>query len=329
MAEDPNTLAAALLEEVGWVRELAAQLVGPGAADDVAQDAWMAATRSKPTTGEPLRPWLGVVVRKLAHTRKRSEARRRGHESAAAPPAVDLATPEALLARAELLRLVSELVTSLDEPHRATILLRYYEGLTSLQIAERLGVPDGTVRWRLKQALEELRRLLDRRVQGGRRAWMVALGATSAPTKAAIAAKLGSTAALKILGALSLAALGSVIAMRAAHHSRRPLAMAVESQPAASGAASPRSGAPSLEDAQRAYVQGRYDEAIQLAGRAKASEPARAWRVIGASSCFKGDAAEAGAAWTHLDATGRKFIEYVCGRNHVVVPKDAEGRKVL
>jgi hypothetical protein len=76
-------------------------------------------------------------------------------------------------------------------------------------------------------------------------------------------------------------------------------------------------------------MDGRYDDAIQLAEQAKLKEPSKAWRVIGASSCFKGDGAGAGAAWSHLDSTGRKFVEYVCARNHVAVPKEVDGRKVL
>jgi len=42
--------------------------------------------------------------------------------------------------------LVADEVVRLDEPYRSTIVLRYFEELTSPEIARRLDVPEGTVR---------------------------------------------------------------------------------------------------------------------------------------------------------------------------------------
>ncbi|HEX8954194.1 MAG TPA: hypothetical protein VF945_20200, partial [Polyangia bacterium] len=78
-----------------------------------------------------------------------------------------------------------------------------------------------------------------------------------------------------------------------------------------------------LQRAQDAYVHGEYDEAIALAKRAKAQDSQKAWRIIGASSCFKKDAAAAAAAWNELDGRGKKFVEYVCKRNDVTLPNGA------
>ena len=54
---------------------------------------------------------------------------------------------------------------------REVVLLRYYEGLNASQISERLGIPAGTVRWRLSRGLDVLRadehdRPVPRRVAG-------------------------------------------------------------------------------------------------------------------------------------------------------------------
>jgi hypothetical protein len=76
-----------------------------------------------------------------------------------------------------------------------------------------------------------------------------------------------------------------------------------------------------LEQAQKAYVAGRYAEAITLAREGRAAQPSRAWRIIGASSCFLKDAAGAGAAWRELDEQSRKFVEYVCANNRVTIDK--------
>ena len=48
-------------------------------------------------------------------------------------------------------------VLELDEPFRSTLLLRYVEGRSAADIARRQGVPAGTVRWRLKAALDDVR----------------------------------------------------------------------------------------------------------------------------------------------------------------------------
>jgi hypothetical protein len=84
-------------------------------------------------------------------------------------------SPEVLLERAEAHRILAELVVALPEPYRTTVLLRYHEGLTGAQIAAAQGIPAGSVRWRLKHALDRLRDGLDSRYRGDRRAWCLAL----------------------------------------------------------------------------------------------------------------------------------------------------------
>ena len=61
-----------LLGEAGWLRRLAASLVGDGAqADDLVQETWMAALRRPPRAdGEP-RPWLARVASNLARNARR------------------------------------------------------------------------------------------------------------------------------------------------------------------------------------------------------------------------------------------------------------------
>lgn len=61
---DPRRMAD-LLQETEWVRSLARRLVGDAArADDIAQDAFVAALRAGPAGDHGLRPWLTVVVKK-------------------------------------------------------------------------------------------------------------------------------------------------------------------------------------------------------------------------------------------------------------------------
>jgi len=59
-------------------------------------------------------------------------------------------------------RRLMEALLALEEPFRTTLLLRYHEGLAATEIARRQGVPEGTVRWRTKRGLAELRARLER-----------------------------------------------------------------------------------------------------------------------------------------------------------------------
>src|SRR5262249_54425799 len=99
------------------------------------------------------------ILKNLARMRWRGQTRRAAREEAAAAE-VSPASPEALLAGLEEQRRLAELIVALDEEQRHAILMCYGEGLRSSEAGKRLGVPAGTVRWRVKLAIEELRRRL-------------------------------------------------------------------------------------------------------------------------------------------------------------------------
>jgi RNA polymerase sigma factor (sigma-70 family) len=172
-----------LLRHSAWMRDLARVLVGDRASgDDLVQDAFVASLRHPPE-GEP-RPWFRRVMQNLNRMRARGEIRRLAREAGVASEAT-APSPEQLLERAETERLLAALVCELAEPYRATLVLRYYEGHSAAEIAEMQGVPAGTVRWRLKQAVDELRRRLDEKHNGDRRAWSLALLPIAGPLRAA------------------------------------------------------------------------------------------------------------------------------------------------
>lgn len=163
-----------LMVEMGWVRRLARALLDDAAAaEDIVQETWLVAASQKPDEQRPLRPWLARVVRNLARTRRRSESRRNERESAYEGQGV--ATPEELIERVELQRVVAGEVLALAEPYRSTLLLHFFEGLTSAEIARRLEIPDGTVRRRLKTALDQLRVRLDARDDRPKHGWLAGL----------------------------------------------------------------------------------------------------------------------------------------------------------
>ena len=199
----PNSFhPEALLEHAGWMRGLARSLVrDEGTADDLVQEAWLAALRRPPRDRGALRPWLARTLRNAARIRYRGGAARATREAAAAQEEALIGADE----RAECIegqRILADLVSQLDEPYRGTVWQRYYKGLEPAEIARREGVPASSVRRRLSVALGRLREGLDRRYGGERVAWCHAL----APLAGAPAAKLkvGAAAASLILGALTM-----------------------------------------------------------------------------------------------------------------------------
>lgn len=172
---DHATSIEELLAHAGWLRSLALCLAGDAStADDAVQDAWLAAMRNAPETRESERPWLTTVLRNALRMRVRTEQRRDAREQAAALSHQDVPTPETLLAKAQMQRLLAELVLRLDEPYRSTVLLHFGEGLSLADIARSQGIAASTARGRLSIALGQLRRWLDKEA-GGRRQWSVAL----------------------------------------------------------------------------------------------------------------------------------------------------------
>jgi len=170
----PNEFDPAdLLAHDHRLRALARALVLDGAsADDLAQETWLAALRR----GADMRSasaWLGTVARRMAGRMQRGEARRARREEHGARPEGEPSTLE-ILAREEARARVVASLSTLDEPQRTTLVLRFIEGLTPKAVARRMGVPVETVRTRTRRALEELRARLDGEY-GERGRWLAAL----------------------------------------------------------------------------------------------------------------------------------------------------------
>ncbi|MEM7311024.1 MAG: sigma-70 family RNA polymerase sigma factor [Planctomycetota bacterium] len=162
--------AEELLRHQAALRALARTLVADEArADDVVQDAWLAALRRPPAERGNLGGWLAAVARNAARQMGRAEDRRRRREILAALPERLPATAE-VAERAAVHRELVGAVLALNEPYRSTLLLRYFEGLPPRVIAERLREKVATVQARLLRGRQRLREELDRRY-GDRASW--------------------------------------------------------------------------------------------------------------------------------------------------------------
>ncbi|MFT3700677.1 MAG: sigma-70 family RNA polymerase sigma factor [Kofleriaceae bacterium] len=151
----------ALLAEADWLTRLARSLVGSDDADDIVQETYAAALRTPPDPDRPARPWLRRVMVNVVRMRHRGRVRRDAREQAS-ETREPVRTPEQLLERARVERTLADLVIELPEPLRSTVLLRYREGLGAERIAEQQGVSVATVRRRLTDALERLRKGMDK-----------------------------------------------------------------------------------------------------------------------------------------------------------------------
>lgn len=177
-----------LLADAAWLKRLALTLAGDADdADDLVQDSWIAAWQRQPDASRSLRPWLAKVARDIAGMRRRSARRRVARESAARE-GQDPAPPDVLLAQVRLHRQLADLVLALDEPYRSTIIAKFVEGRTAATIARLAGIPESTVRARVREGLARLRAQLDR-ANGERKAWAPAVlafgqGASSMTTGA-------------------------------------------------------------------------------------------------------------------------------------------------
>ncbi len=157
-----------LAAQSAWLRRVAARLLCDGsAAEDVAQDVWLAAAQGGARGG---RGTLAAYARNLARRWRRSEARRTRREEVAARPE-SVPGPDELAEALECQRVLVEELQALPPDARELLVLRTYAERTTSQIARDRGLPEATVRDRLRRAEGLLRARLDRRFGGQRGLW--------------------------------------------------------------------------------------------------------------------------------------------------------------
>jgi len=109
-----------------------------------------------------LAAWLGMLAHRRAVDRVRREeaSRRRADAMAAQPPSAPPDIDEAVssLWVGERVRAA---VQDLPEEQRACVNLAYFEGKTYVEVAELLGIPEGTAKSRMRLALRKLADRLD------------------------------------------------------------------------------------------------------------------------------------------------------------------------
>lgn len=159
-AHDQSVLAELYDQFGGFVYGLARRVIGDAtAAEDVTQDVflsvWERPEQFDPERGR-LRTFLGTVAHRRAvdHVRREEAKRRRAEREAMLARTVpDVDEMAAALVVAERVR---EAVDALPAEQREAIQLAYFGGRTYRQVADELGIPEGTAKSRLRLALRKI-----------------------------------------------------------------------------------------------------------------------------------------------------------------------------
>ena len=140
------------------VKVLRDQALAEDAVQDAFLGAWRTAAAFDPKRGT-VSTWLMTLVHRRAVDLVRREDRRRTDVLDDAPVAAGETTDEQAAVREERRR-VQAALAKLPADQREALELAYYGGLTQSELAERLGVPIGTVKSRMFAGLGKLRDLL-------------------------------------------------------------------------------------------------------------------------------------------------------------------------
>ena len=145
------------------VYRLAARMCGESTADDVTQEAFVAAWRALPSFRGDCRfsTWLYRLTTNAAIDLLRREKRHRNADDITELELSDDGlSPQELAERGETQEAVRRALGQLSEEHRQVLLLRYMQELDYSEIAAALAVSEGTVKSRINRAKGRLRELL-------------------------------------------------------------------------------------------------------------------------------------------------------------------------
>ena len=139
-------------------------------AEDVALDVfwqvWRQADRYDPARGAPP-AWIFTLARSRAIDRLRSRARREDRTISIDDPNLHFdpldenASPDQVVSFRQSRDAVRAAMENLSDVQREAVELAFLKGMTHVEIAERLGLPLGTVKTRIRQGLIRLRKHLD------------------------------------------------------------------------------------------------------------------------------------------------------------------------
>jgi len=158
---------AVMLEE--WFLEHQEELLGtvyylignlPDAQDAV-QEAFVRSWnhRNQLPQVRDLKAWIYRITLNVARDIRKAawNQRRKSFPDDLSSLAAKEKTPDEIVAEDEQIQLLRKWIAALEEPDKEVFLLRQNGDLTYPQIAELLGIPEGTVKTRMRKAIEKMR----------------------------------------------------------------------------------------------------------------------------------------------------------------------------
>jgi len=183
LAGDETTFVQLVKAYHGLMVHLAKAIIGEAIAEEVVQDAWMAAIKALPKfeRRSSLKTWILRIVSNCAKSRLRHESRtvnfddmgnalgelppqnfkNDGHWQLA-PHVWNKDTPDALLASQELKQCIDTAISTLSVPQQAILALRDMHGLSMEEICKVLEVSESNARVLLHRARSHVRLAIDK-----------------------------------------------------------------------------------------------------------------------------------------------------------------------
>lgn len=171
--DDPQAFAQLVGRWQGPIRNLCARMTGDAhRGEDLAQETFarLFARRQGYTPSGKFSTFLWRMALNICYDELRKLKRRKefsldagGEDDHAGLLEIeaDTAPPDAAAGAQERGEAVRHALQRLAEPYRVVVVLRHYEGLKFREIAEVVGIPEGTVKSRMAEALGQLAELLN------------------------------------------------------------------------------------------------------------------------------------------------------------------------
>ena len=160
---DVRTDPAMYAEAYPRIRRYIGSLVhDPSEADDLTQEAFLRAYRSRDALREPQAQltWLYRIATNVSVDRMRQRARQpavAGAETLEIDPADDGAALHKVLEQGEMSHCIQEFLSALPDNYRAVLMMADLQEMTGREIGELLGISVATVKIRLHRARQKLK----------------------------------------------------------------------------------------------------------------------------------------------------------------------------
>jgi RNA polymerase sigma-70 factor (ECF subfamily) len=172
MQDDPQAFARLVARWEQPIQRLCARMTGdPHRAEDLAQAAFarVFAGRANWEPSGRFSTFLWRIALNLCHdelrkTKRRNECSLDALDESGSGEffAADEVTPDRQAEASERGELVRQALLKLSSHYREVVVLRHYEGLKFCEIGEVLGIPEGTAKSRMAEALTQLSKFLKR-----------------------------------------------------------------------------------------------------------------------------------------------------------------------